>query len=404
MIPLDIKLLFKILRLHIKHKGLKWPTIRFLFIQLPLIVLNNLFHQFFFILDEIFFPSYRKIETDRTIFIIGPPRCGTSLLLDLLNHSSEISSMKLWELHYAPSICEKLFWLQIGKIDRFLGSPLSRIYLKINDKILGGFKDIHYTSLFHFEEDAMVFYHTGNSPFYLFVFPFNELKSSLVDLDQSTLRDDSVRYMKYYKKCIQKHLFVFGKQKIYLSKNPLFSTRILTLKEHFNKARFIFLTRTPYEVVPSTISLATHFKHYTHYLDSVLVRIAIMEMLRKQYLYPLEVLDFSDTRHHVMIQFVDLVADSKATVEKVLEQFQIVCPEELKKVLSERAKRDYNYVSRNKYSFEKYNISDAHFNAHFKQIISTFGYEEQRRDNQYMQNATSVMYDSNGTSKRSSLS
>jgi hypothetical protein len=290
--------------------------------------------------------------------------------------------MKLWELHYAPSICEKLFWLQIGKIDRFMGSPLYRKYLEINEKLLGGFSNIHQTSLFHFEEDAMLFYHTGNSPFYLFVFPFDELKSPLLDLDRSTSRDETARFMKYYKKCIQKHLYVFGKQKTYLSKNPLFSSYILTLKEHFKKARFVFMTRTPYEVVPSAISLSTYFKNYTRYRDDASIRNAVMQMLTTQYIYPLEVLDFTDMRHNIMISFADLVAHSKAAVERVLKQFQIVCPQELKNALAERARQEHNYVSRNRYSFEKYNISDEQFNAHFKEIISIFGYEEKRRDNQ----------------------
>jgi hypothetical protein len=330
------------------------------------------------LLDELFFPSYRQIETDGTIFIVGPPRCGTSLLLDLLNYSNDVSSMKLWELHYAPSICEKLFWLQVGKIDRFLGSPLSRKYLAINDRILGGLKDIHHTSLFHFEEDELLFFHTGNAPFYLFFFPFDELKSPLLDFDRSTSRDDTARFMKYYKRCIQKHLFVFGKQKVYLSKNPLFSSYILTLKDYFKKARFVFMTRTPYEVVPSTISLSTCFNFYTHYVDDASIRNTIMEMLTTQYLYPLEVLDFGDKRHNVMIRFPDLITNPKATVENLLRRFQIVCPEELKKSLSERASQDKNYVSRNRYSFEKYNISDAQFKAYFKDIIPIFGYEEKR--------------------------
>ncbi len=88
MIPLDIKLLFRILRLHIQYKGFGKTTLRFLFILLPLIILNHLYHQFFFLLDELLFPSYREIETDRPIFIVGPPRCGTSLLLELLNQSN----------------------------------------------------------------------------------------------------------------------------------------------------------------------------------------------------------------------------------------------------------------------------------------------------------------------------
>jgi HlyD family secretion protein len=376
MIPFDLKLLFKILGLHLKYKKVGKVTWRFVFLLFPLMILNHLFHQFFFLLDEIFFPSYRKIDTDSAMFIVGPPRCGTSLLMELLNHSDDITSMKLWELYVAPSICEKLFWLQIGKIDRFLGGWLSKKYLEINDKILGGFKEVHQTSFFHFEEDAMVFYHSGNSPFFLFFFPFLELKSPLFDFDRSASPEYKARYMKYYKKCIQKHLFVFGKQKRYLSKNPLFSAYILTLKEHFNDARFIFLTRTPYDVVPSTISLATYFKGYTLYVDDSFMVTAILEMLRTQYAYPLDVLDFTDTRHNAMIRFTDLVADPKATVEDLLNRFQIDCTGQMKIALKERARQVTNYVSRNTYSFGKYNIREAQFKAYFSKINAAFGFEE----------------------------
>lgn len=376
MIPFDIKLLFRIFRLHLKYKGLKITTLRFLFIILPIIILNHLYHQFFFLLDELFFFSYRKISTDRSIFIIGPPRCGTSLFLDLLNKSSEISSMKLWELHYAPSICQKLFWLQLGKIDRFFGSPLYKSYLKINKKIMAEFKKIHDTSLFHYEEDAMLFYHTANSPFFLFLFPFYELKTPFMDFDKSTTPEYKARYMKYYRKCIQKHLYVFAKNKIYLSKNPLFTPYIRTLKEYFSQARFIFMARTPYNVVPSTISLSTFFKMYTRYVDDDFIKNSVLEILRMQYTYPLEVLDFNNDQNNILIQFQDLVEKPKDVVEMVLERFQISCPEELKQMLSERQKRDKKYVSKNKYSLEKYNISDSQFNACFKDIMATFGYKE----------------------------
>jgi HlyD family secretion protein len=355
-------------------------TWRFLFIQLPLILLSHLFHQFFFLLDELFFPSYRKVGTDSTIFIVGPPRCGTSLLMKLLNTSDDITSMKLWELCFAPSICEKLFWLQIGKIDRFLGGWLFRTYSAINDKLLGRFKEIHDTSLFHFEEDAMVLYHSANSPFYLFSFPFLELKSPLFDFDRTASPAYKARYMKYYKRCIQKHLFVFGKQKRYLSKNPLFSSYILTLKEHFNDARFVFLIRNPYEVVPSTVSLATYFKGYRLYVDDSFMTMAILEVLRAQYAYPFEVLDFTDTRQHAMIRYSDLVADPKATVEDLLNRFQVDCTDQLKNALTLSARQAHKYVSRNGYSFEKYNIGEAQFNAYFGKIIDTFGFEEQKMD------------------------
>lgn len=380
MIPFDMNLMLRIFKLHIKHKRFGRTTLRFVFILFPMVVMNHVFNRFFFLLDEIFFHSYRKIRIKRPIFIVGPPRCGTSMFMDVLNKSGEITSTKLWELLFAPSICQKLLYLQIGKIDRFFGSRLYKLYVKVNEKKMAEFKKIHDTSLFHYEEDAMLFYHSANSPFFLFVFPFKELKAPFMNFDHQTTPAYQTRYMKYYEKCIQKHLYVFGKNKTYLSKNPLFSTYLLTLKRHFKDARFIFMARTPYNVVPSTISLSTHFKAYKRYADEELIKTGVLEVLQVQYTYPIEILDFDDDKNNIMIQFQDLIDNQKAVVERVLERFQISCPEELKQALSERQKKDKNYVSKNKYSLEKYNITESQFKAFFKDIMTTFGYEEREYD------------------------
>jgi hypothetical protein len=381
MIPFDHEMQFRILKLHLQKKGLSSTTLRYLGAMLPIISLNHMVHQFFFMLDDILFPSYRDISTDGAIFMVGPPRCGTSLFQDLLNKSDEITSMKLWEIQFAPSICEKLLYLQTGKMDRFLGSPLYNAYLKLNEKFFGEFKKIHDTSLFHYEEDAMLFYHSGNSPFFLFFFPFYELKTPFMNFDRETSAAYKTKFMNYYKKCIQKHLFVFGKDKTFLSKNPFFSSYVLTLKEHFKEARFIFMTRTPYKVAPSAFSLSTYFKDYLRYVDDDFMKNALFEMLKMQYTYPPEVLDFGDEAHHAMIRFEDLVADTKATVEKLLQQFGMQCPQALQQALAERSAKEKRYVSKNSYSLEKYNIGQKEFNTHFQEIMLRFGYGEESAGN-----------------------
>jgi hypothetical protein len=357
--------------------GMGRPTLCFVFIMLPVIVLNHLYNQICFLIDELFFSSYKKISINRPIFIVGPPRCGTSMFLELLNKSEDITSTKAWELHFAPSICQKLFYRKIGKIDRLFGNPLKKKYFKVRYKIFSEFDKIHKSSLFHYEEDAMLFYHSASTPFFLFFFPFLELKTPFTDFDQSVTPEYKTRYMKFYKECIQKHLFVHGKDKTYLSKNPLFSYYILTLQKHFPDARFIFMTRTPYNVVPSTFSLMTYFKGHSYYIDKDFLKTALMEIIQKQYTYPFEVLDFENKQRHIMIQYHDLMGNPKAVVEKILDRFGISCSEELKQALSERQSGAKKYVSRNTYSLAKYNISESQFKAIFKDILTTYEYEEE---------------------------
>jgi hypothetical protein len=242
---------------------------------------------------------------------------------------------------------------------------------------MGEFKKVHNTSLFHYEEDAMLFYHSASSPFFLFIFPFHELKTPFMDFDKSTAPEYKARYMNYYRKCVQRHLYVYGRNKTYLSKNPFFSAYIRTLKQEFSDARFIFMARTPYNVVPSAFSLAMFSRRFAaDYANQEDMKVAVLEILRMQYTYPLEVLDFEDEQQNIMIQFQDLVENTKASVENVLERFQINCPEELKQALSKRQKKEKKYISKNTYSLEKYNISESQFKAFFKDIFAIYGYEE----------------------------
>lgn len=135
--------------------------------------------------------------------------------------------------------------------------------------------------------------------------------------------------------------------------------------------------RTPYKVAPSAISLSTYYKGYSRYVTDEEVKNNSMQILKMQYTYPYEILDFKDTEHNAAIQFENLVADTKTTVENLLDQFKMSCPDQLKRKLAERSKKEKKYVSQNKYSLDKYNISQAEFDTHFKEILMRFGYEEE---------------------------
>ncbi|MBA4367501.1 MAG: hypothetical protein C0403_07665, partial [Desulfobacterium sp.] len=73
-------------------------------------------------LDEIFFPGYRRVAVLNPVFVVGFPRSGTTYLHRLLNSDYEqFTSLKLWEILFAPSILQKKFFRILGKIDRMIG-------------------------------------------------------------------------------------------------------------------------------------------------------------------------------------------------------------------------------------------------------------------------------------------
>ena len=71
------------------------------------------------LLDVVLFPAYRHTAVTRPVFIVGFPRSGTTYLHRLLdNDHDQFTSLKLWEIIFAPSILQKKFFRLLGKLDR----------------------------------------------------------------------------------------------------------------------------------------------------------------------------------------------------------------------------------------------------------------------------------------------
>jgi hypothetical protein len=73
------------------------------------------------------------------------------------------SSMKMWELFFAPAISQKLLLIGLGKIDALFGAPVFRLIQFIEKKAFKNFNLIHELGLFNVEEDALVLYHLFSS-------------------------------------------------------------------------------------------------------------------------------------------------------------------------------------------------------------------------------------------------
>ncbi len=63
---------------------------------------------FCFSLDDIFFREYREIVVKQPLFIVGYPRSGTTFLHRLCARDSQtFTSLRMWEILFAPSITQK---------------------------------------------------------------------------------------------------------------------------------------------------------------------------------------------------------------------------------------------------------------------------------------------------------
>jgi omega-hydroxy-beta-dihydromenaquinone-9 sulfotransferase len=228
---------------------------------LPLYLVTFTINWIFLLLDEVLFPRYRKLEIKKAAFIIGVPRSATTHLFNVLYHDQQnFHGFKLWELIFAPSICQKHFYLLIRGIDRKIGSPVYKLTLLFDKAFFGKFVNIHDIGLTKPEEDEVLFLYNLSSLYFFYFWPELKVLDNLFYHDLRLPDAVKKRNINFYYRCIQRHNFVFDRHsaKYFLSKNPTFIPRMESIAEKFANARIIYPLRTPYSTIPSTISLNAH--------------------------------------------------------------------------------------------------------------------------------------------------
>ena len=380
MIPYDYNLSWKIFKLIRENPGqIKKGPITFV-VERVVFILINLINNFFFLIDDILFFTYRKIIIKTPVFIVGPPRTGSTFLQRLLCDGEDYTGMRLWEPIFAPSITQKYLFLGFGKLDRLFGSPLYKAIRKREQE--SELYDIHPISLFDTEEDAHIFMFTGNTPFTATYHPFEEIMDFFLHFDEKASAAYKNKYMHYYHKCIQKHLFVFGRNKVFVSKNPSFSTYVHTLKQAFVDAKIVYLYRDPKNVVLSSLSLASLVLNETTDLDKSAIKKIVIDTLNVYYLYPVETLDFNNNNHHIIF-YNDLTRQPSRTLQNLLERFDLPLNAEFKHSLDLADKKSRNYKSAHKYSVEEPGLSQeevtqlfANVYQHFQNVSSPWSDEQ----------------------------
>jgi len=237
---------------------------------LTLLDLINLFiiTSFSLLLDNIFFPGYRKVKIEKPVFIIGHPRSGTTFLHRIFTGSNEIVTFKLWHLLF-PSLTL-----------RFFLRPLFQLLIrKTKAEIIAEEAGRHMT-LDMAEEEEILFFHNLDTQF-LTLTPLGFLDDNYRDLRFHDLqsRHRRIKSAKFLKSCFQRQIYYTGKTQIFAQMH--YSThRIKTLLEVFPDARLIYLDRAPYDTLPSLFSLiyyslgkykmfnkisSSHFRQYFEY-------------------------------------------------------------------------------------------------------------------------------------------
>ena len=222
---------------------------------LPGLWLLNLYHWFGLLLDEVLFRGYRKVEVEAPVFVLGVPRSGTTFMHDVLAGDEATTTFATWECYFGLSVTWRRFWRGIGHLDRRLGRPGGRLVDALTRRLASGFEDTHPVRLDAPEEDFLCLLPTLTC--FLLVVPFPDMPDlwRMARLDDDADEGFRERQLAFYRRCIQRHLHVHGRNRRFLSKNASFAGLLGGLARTFPDARFICCLREPERALSSQFSV-----------------------------------------------------------------------------------------------------------------------------------------------------
>jgi len=328
----------------------------------------------FLALDEIFYPSYKKVIIKSPLFIISMPRTGSTWLQKVICEDHEqFTSMKLWEMLFAPSIIQKKFFIFLSKVDGHFNNFLTRRLYKRDKKLFKAYMPIHPCSMFDYEDDDLLLVHTFSNMFLVFFFPKLKLYDFLVQFDHSPDERRKRKILVFYKKCIQKHLYLYGKDKIYLSKSASFSPRMNSLQRLFPDSCFIYTLRTPEQSVASTISLAIRLSEVFHTgISRNIIIERTLNICDRLYYYPLEAFRNWPKKRYLLHLYTDLTENVEKEIIMMYGHFGFKLSENYLKFLESERIKTKSYRSQHIYSPENWNLSSQEINNRYKESYEKY--------------------------------
>lgn len=326
-----------------------------LVVVLPVLV----FHRIALALDLVLFPGLKKVVVRRPLFVVGPPRSGTTLMHRLLaENDKQFTTFRLWELLFAPALSEKYLARGIARFDRFVGSPLRRLLTWAERKFSESLDGVHQTSLFLPEEDYLALLCHGGCFLAVLVFPRADWVWRLGNFSSDLSAADQQRLVVAYRGLLQRHLYFRGEERVVLSKNPTFCAWLPKLVEVFPDARFIGLLRSPAEIVPSQLSsVRSGMDLFGNDVRDPQIRDSFVALLAGYYRQVGQVLSSLPVGRASIVEYRRLKTSSDEVVIECLRQFEYQCSKDYQESMRLKAGQVSGYRSGHRYTLADFGLT-----------------------------------------------
>ena len=367
--------LLKVLRLTFSRGRFSFRHAFFsvLFVALFLVLRTGVW--FVRLLDDVFFPGYRRQSLEKPIFIVGNPRSGTTFLHRLISGDKQFAYFRLYHTIFPAVVFYRVVAL-LGRLDRRIGNFFARTLRALSGKGFRGWADIHRTGLDEAESDEMLFVYAMLSPLVGLLFPFFDELDELKYVD-TLPRTDRLKLMGYYRDCLQRHLYATGPDGILLEKVALIAGRLESILEVLPDMRIIHLVRHPYESIPSLISMfSVPWTFFSPRIkkDSEESR-AVAKVIFDYYRRILHVKRRLPTHQFMEVRYENLVADPQGTVERIYRELGLEMGDEYRAVLAEETEKARQYKSKHAYALEEYGLTKQMVYEELKEVFEEYGFD-----------------------------
>ena len=326
-------------------------------------------------LDTLFFPDFWKIDVHQPVFIIAPPRSGTTFLQNVLCQDKE--RFIYWKMYQTifPSICfqklvDALVWLDLklgGKFGRFLN------WCEV--KWFGGWDELHTMRLNQPEEDGGIYLYAFATEAIYLLFPFvRELWN--LGFQDALPAGKRQKLMAYYRSCLQRQIYANGNGRAMLIKSTQCCGAVESLKKEFPDARFIIIMRHPFESIASNLSLTVPVwqAHSPEITKDGPESLAYAGLQVEWYNYLFHFRSQVSLENYYCVDYRALRDDPVSTVESLYGHFGWVISENFQAKLSEIGARNKHFQSGHHYTLEEFGLSRQTLEKELADILETYGF------------------------------
>ncbi len=327
-------------------------------------------------LDHVFFPRFKRQPLKQPVFIIAPPRSGTTLVQNLLSlDEGRFAHLKMYQTIF-PVVCFQRAIDALAWLDGAVGHPVARLAGWCEKKWFGGWDDLHTMRLNQPEEDDALFLYAFESEAIYMLFPYiRELWEA--GFPDALPAEDRRRLMRYYRSCLQRHLYSNAPDKTLLSKATQSSGTVESLRDEFPDARFITIVRHPYRSVASHVSLFVPVwqAHSPDIARNGPVAKAYAGLATEWYRHLFRFRTQIDPTRYHCIDYRELVKNPRLTIEKLYAHFGWPLGDDFRARLDAATQRQREFQSKHEYTLEEFGLSKEWIQQELGEVLDFYKLE-----------------------------